>query len=44
MLACYEEILVSSSHQRLASPAVLLNIGDDDTDDQSTVQGEVPVS
>jgi len=35
---------LKSSSGTLASPAVLLNIGDDDTDDPSAVQKEVPLS
>jgi hypothetical protein len=36
--------LLKSYSGTLASPAVLLNIGDDDTDDPSTVQEEIPPS
>jgi len=35
---------LKSSSGTLASLAVFLNIGDDDTDDPSTVQEEVPLS
>jgi hypothetical protein len=35
---------LKSSSGTLASPAVLLNIGDDNTDDPSTVQEEMPLS
>jgi len=37
-------VFLKSSSGTLASPAVLLNIGDYDTDDPSAVQEEVPLS
>jgi hypothetical protein len=45
-LSCQGTMLgfFKSSSGTVASPAVLLNIGDDDTDDPSAVQDEVPLS